>query len=208
VANELPIPDEVAHAGGNHIGDIDVDEGLLYAAIEDGPQYLHPYIVTYDKQTLQPTGNTYLLPQELHTKGVPWVAVDGPRHAVYTAEWAPTQRINVFDRDHALAFVKTIELTPAIERVQGAKVFGGALYASSDNDAKTTYKIDLDTGTVMQMFTLDTPGSEAEGLALTSDADGVHAHVLNALNNQLPPKFEFDHWKRTQAPLRDQLCAQ
>ncbi|MBI3786542.1 MAG: hypothetical protein HY270_24395 [Deltaproteobacteria bacterium] len=203
VGNDVPIPDMVARAGGNHIGDIDVDQGLLYVAIEDGPAFLHPYIVTFDTTTLQPTGKTYLLPQELHTKGVPWVAVDGPRHAVYTAEWSPTQRLNVFDRDHELAFVKTIELTPAIGRVQGAKVFGGALYASSDNDAKTTYKIDLDTGTVIRLFTLDTPTSEAEGLALTADANGVYAHVLNITL----PKFQLEHWKRTRTPLRDQLCA-
>jgi hypothetical protein len=202
VDNADPLPLDIFKLGGNHIGDIDVLDGKLYAPIEDGPDYLNPYIVTYDAETLEPTGESFLLPQELLTEGVPWVAVDGPRRRVYTAEWNPTERINVFFLDDGLKLDKTIELSSPIGRIQGAKVFGGAMYASSDNDDKSIYKIDLDTGTVMKLFALDTPASESEGLALTADADGAHIHVLNVV----VPKVVFSDRRRTRDPLRDSIC--
>lgn len=202
VDNAQPIPTAIAQEGGNHIGDIDVYDGLLYAPIEDGSAYLHPYIVTYDADTLQPTGKSYALPQNLLTEGVPWVAVDGPRKRVYTAEWDPTERINIFDLENDLALVKTLELTTAIGRIQGAKVFDGEMYATSDNDEKSIYKIDLDTGTVIKLFALGTTGSEVEGLALTEEADGPHVHIENVVI----PKVEFDDYLRTRAPLRDSVC--
>ncbi len=202
VDNVNPVPSAIAQQGGNHIGDIDVHGGLLYAPIEDGPDYLHPYIVTYDAKTLQPTGKSYPLPQKLLTQGVPWVAVDGPRKRVYTAEWNPTQRIDMFDLENNLAFEKTLELTTTIGRIQGAKVFGGEMYATSDDTDKTIYKIDLDTGTVMKLFTLGTTGSEVEGLALTRESDGAHVHIENVVI----PKVDFPDYIRTRAPLRDRIC--
>lgn len=202
VNNVTPIPPDIAKQGGNHIGDIDVYDGLLYAPIEDGKAYLHPYVVTYDASTLQPTGKEYALPQKLLTQGVPWVAVDGPRKRVYTAEWDPTQRIDVFDLTKALAFEKTIELKTTIGRIQGAKVFGGELYATSDNAEKTIYKIDLDTGTVMKLFTLGTKESELEGLALTRQGGAAHVHI----ENTVVPDVDFIDYVRTRAPLRDRVC--
>ena len=102
-------PDGTNHVGGNHIGDIDYYNGLIYAPIEDGgqnlqvatlndPEYQHPYIALYDAKTLQPTGVTYALDKSIHEAGVPWVAVNAKRREVYTAEWdMPHDRINVFD---------------------------------------------------------------------------------------------------------------
>jgi len=202
VDNVQPIPTDIAKQGGDHIGDIDVYGGLLYAPIEDGPDYLHPYVVTYDAKSLQPTGRSYPLPQKLLTQGVPWVAVDGPRKRVYTAEWDPTQRIDMFALTNDLAFDKTLELTTAIGRIQGAKVFGGEMYATSDNDEKSVYKIDLDTGTVMKLFALGTTGSEVEGLALTNEKDGAHVHIENVV----VPKLDFVDYLRIRAPLRDRIC--
>jgi hypothetical protein len=200
--NVTPIPKEIADLGGNHIGDIDVNGGLLYAPIEDGTAFLHPYIVTYRADTLEWTGDSWLLPQELLTKGVPWVAVDGPRKLLYTAEWDPTERINVFDLASDLALVKTLELSSPIGRIQGAKVFGGQLYASSDDDAKTMYEIDLDTGTVMTLFTLGTTGSEAEGLALVSAGGGATMRILDVVL----PSVQLFNRRRTRDPLRDSIC--
>ncbi len=203
VDNANPVPLQLFNLGDNHIGDIDVYDGLLYAPLEDGPTaYLHPYVVTYDAKTLQPTGKTYLLPQKLQTQGVPWVAVDGPRKRVYTAEWDPTKQINAFDLEGNLALVASIPLTTTIGRIQGAKVFGSEMYATSDNDEKSIYKIDLDTGTVIKLFALGTTGSEVEGLALTHESDGAHVHIENVVL----PNVNFADYLRTRAPLRDRIC--
>jgi hypothetical protein len=200
--NESPIPQALRALGGNHIGDIDVYDGLLYAPVEDGPEHLHPTIVTYSADTLEPTGDVYPISTDLLTKGVPWVAVDGPRRRVYTAEWDPTLHINVLDLDADLAFVKTIELSSPIGRIQGAKVFGGQMYASSDDDQKTIYKIDLDTGAVLTLFTLGTTGSEVEGLALLSSPGGARMRIENVVI----PNVQLLQYRRTRDPLRDAIC--
>jgi hypothetical protein len=202
VDNAVPLPKNIAQLGGNHIGDIDVFDGRLYAPIEDGPDYQNPYIVTYDSTTLEPTGDQFLLPQALLTEGVPWVAVDGPRRRVYAAEWDPTERIEMFDLDNGLAHLSALELDTPIGRIQGAKVFGGAMYASSDNDDKSIYKIDLDTGTVIKLFALGTANSEVEGLAPVQQADGAHLRILNVVI----PTVVFSNYQRTRDPLRDAIC--
>ena len=202
VENAMPIPDAIRVLGGNHIGDIDYHDGLLYAPIEDGSDYLHPYVVTYDAKTLEPTGTTYLLEQTVQTEGVPWVAIDGPRQVAYSAEWDPVERINVYDLNDNLKLLRSIELITPVGRIQGAKVFGGAMYASSDNEDKSIYKIDLDTGIVMKLFALGTPDSEVEGLALIGRADAVRMRILNIVL----PEVIFEARVRTRRPVRDRFC--
>lgn len=202
VDKPVPIPADIFQLGGRHIGDIDVHEGKLYAPIEDGPEFLHPHVVLYDASTLEPTGERHALPAAMLTQGVPWVAVDGPRQLAYTAYWDPVERIYAFDLANDFESRGSIELSPPIKRIQGAKVFGGALYASSDDDEKSVYKIDLDTGAVMKLFALGTPTSEAEGLAPILRSDGLHLGILNVVL----PDVVFTSWHRTRDPLRDAVC--
>jgi hypothetical protein len=203
VDNAHPIPADAAALGGDHIGDIDVSGGLLYAPIEDGAHYLYPTIVAYDADTLKPTGASWLLPVDLLTQGVPWVAVDAARGFVYAAEWNPTLRIERFDLENDdLPNVDALELSEPLGRLQGAKVVGAELYASSDNDDKSIYAIDLDTGTVMKRFALDTPDSEVEGLAPIAEPDGLHLRILNVV----VPNVVFADYRRIRNPLRDALC--
>jgi hypothetical protein len=48
--------------------------------------------------------------------------------------------------------ISTLDL--ALDRIQGAKVHGDWLYMSSDNDAKTVYRANLQTGHVEELFTM------------------------------------------------------
>lgn len=202
--------DGTNHLGGNHIGDIDVHDGLIYAPVEDGdqnvgvtrvntPEYQRPYISLYDAKTLVYTGVSYLLPRELHAAGVPWIAVNGGAGEVYTAEWdMPHDRINVFDLQ--MKFERFIDLKypqsfgPGfhLSRIQGAKVWGGALYASRDDEDKSVFKIDLATGAVTKLFSLN-PGvpSEIEGLAVRETPDGALLHVLLVVHNDIDESGDF-----------------
>lgn len=217
-----PIPAEIAadpevngdgtnHVGGNHIGDLDVYDGIVYAPIEDGgqglgvtdlndPEYQRPYIALYDAETMLYTGVKYAMPLALHAEGIPWVAVDGPAGEVFTAEWdMPRDRINVFNLD-GMGFKRFIDLRyPAsfgagfhLTRIQGAKVFGGALYASRDDATKSIFKIDLATGDVSKVYALD-PGipSEIEGLAVRATPDGASLHVLIIVHNDVDMSADF-----------------
>ncbi len=172
--NTAPIPDELKSLGCDHIGGLSYYNGIVYAAIEDGPDYLHPFIVLYDAKTLKFTGRYYELPQELHVEGVPWCAVDAENQVIYTAEWSNATVLNVFRLDD-LSFVRTIPLTEPIDRIQGAEMFEGKLYLSCDeeNDLKRIFSVDITTGEVNVEFIRNIgAGFEAEDLTIYPDEEG------------------------------------
>jgi hypothetical protein len=197
-------PDGSNHVGGNHVGDVDTWHGLVYAPVEDGgqnlgvtqanaPEYQRPYLALYDAKTLAYTGVRYALPLSLHAAGVPWVAVNGRRHELYTAEWdMPHDRLNVFDLQARFrGFVDLhypASFGPAfhLSRIQGAKVLGDHLYATRDDAAKSLFRIDLETGDVEKVLEL-APGvpAEMEGLAVRSTPDGARLHLLLVLHNKV-----------------------
>jgi hypothetical protein len=204
--NTLAIPAAIAAVGGNHIGDVDVAGGKLYAPIEDGPKYQHPFIAVFDAQTLQFTGEDHELPQALHTEGVPWVAVDQRRGVFYTAEWNNTNVINVFDLK-TFTLVKTITLDQTLGRIQGAKLHDGMLYAFADlkNVDRPVYKINPDTGHVLTVDHIALPaGAESEGLAFFAQPDGTLMHTLDVTPDQTATNLR-DHLL-TQPSLRSRVC--
>jgi hypothetical protein len=198
-------PDGTNHIGPTHIGDVDEYGGVLYAPEEDGgeslgplavnePEYQHPFVALYDARTLAYTGKRYELPTSVLGDGVPWVGINHDTREVYSMEWRdPNNRIVVFDLHmHFLRFINLqypAELGAGfhLSRIQGAEVFGNALYAASDDARKTIYKIALDTGTVTKAFSLDPPfPSELEGIAVRPTADGALLHVLIVVHQVLP----------------------
>jgi hypothetical protein len=200
------------HVSATHIGDIDAYDGKLYASVEDGnesegpvsvndPEYQHPYVAVYDAQTLVHL-HTYALPLDHQVAGVPWVAVNGPAGEAYTGEWQmPHDRINVYNLSD-FSLKRTIPLVyPAslgagfrLSRIQGAKLLDGALYATRDDDAKTLFKIDLASGEVSKILSLDPPAgvpAELEGLAVTQTPSGATLHLMLILHNHFDASFDF-----------------
>lgn len=172
--NTNPIPEELKDKGCNHIGGLSYYNGYIYAAVEDGPDYLNSFIVLYDAQTLEFTGTYYELPHELHIEGVPWCAVDVERNYLYTAEWSNATVLNVFSLDD-MSLVKTVPLSEPIDRIQGAEIFGGKLYMSCDelNDMKRVFTLDVETGEVEVCFTRNIGEVfEAEDLTVYADENG------------------------------------
>lgn len=204
VSNALAIPVSLAIAGSNHIGDIDVSGGTLYAPIEDGSAYQNPKLVKFDLNLN--AGTVYSIPQALQTAGVPWVAVDAPRGFLYFAEWNPTIQLNLFSLS-TVTYLRSLQLTPpsglTLGRIQGAKVFEGALYLNTDDATKTVYKLNLETGTVLRLFALG-PIGENEGLAFLARPDGSQLHTLNV--NASSSGSELRHHQRTRLPIRSDVC--
>lgn len=202
--NSLAIPAVLATTGSNHIGDIDLWNGTLYAPIEDGPGYLNPKVVQYDAQTLT-AGTIFTIPQPLQTKGVPWVAVNGAQGVFYLAEWDPATQLNVFTLDDGM-FMKSLpirtEAGASLGRIQGAKVFEKSLYLATDDSAKSVFKLNLETGTLMRLFGVPI-STEQEGLAV----QGGKLHTLNVVQSgSTPTGSELRHHTRTREPLRRRLC--
>ncbi len=172
--NTDPIPEELKDKGCNHIGGLSYYNGYIYAAVEDGPDYLNSFIVLYDADTLEFSGTYYELPHELHLEGVPWCAVDTERNFLYTAEWSNATVLNVFSLDD-MSLVKTVPLSETIDRIQGAEMFDGKLYMSCDeeNDMKRIFTLDVETGKVDVCFIRNIgKGFEAEGITVFADENG------------------------------------
>ncbi|WP_157430201.1 DUF6923 family protein [Actinomadura oligospora] len=185
-SNTTAIPLPLALQGDNHIGGIDFYDGKLYVPIEDGSKYQHPYIAVYDAATLSYTGTAFSLPQDVQRDGVPWTAVgDG---YLLSSEYDATA-INAYSLADG-HLVKRITLSQPIPHVQGAKVYEGRLYASSDGGTKAVYEVALDTGAVTQVLTPNLPsGTEVEALTFLPRPDGSLMHVLDVAPNRLSVNF-------------------
>lgn len=199
------IPFDMLLAGSDHIGDIDVYNGTLYAPVEDSKNYAHPTIVLYDAKSLSALGTRHEIPTSLLSKGVPWVAVNGPKNVAYVAEWDPTPQIYVMDLA-TFAQTGSIPLSTPMARIQGGKVAEGALYVTVDNTDKTIYKIDLETGVVLPlMFTVGaTDVAEVEGLAFVP---GSPAMIRVLTLGQGRTSVSLHDATRTRTSLRSELCA-
>ncbi len=171
--NLYAIPKDLQDLGCDHIGGLSYYDGIIYAAVEDGPEYLHPYIVLYDAETLEFTGTYYELPQNLHIEGVPWCAVDSEKGYLYTAEWSNTTLLNVFNLED-MSLVKTIPLSSSVDRIQGCEMFDGKLYMSADVGAeKEIFCLDVETGLITSAFTRNIGEEfEAEGMTVYADENG------------------------------------
>lgn len=195
VTKTLAIPPQLLLKGSNHIGGISYHNGKIYAPIEDGSAYDHPYIVIYDADTLE-YETIYELPvsveiegetRMLHMDGVPWCAVDAARGYLYTAEWSTAEYLNVFSLSD-LSFVKTVKLNMELDRIQGACMYDGMLYLSSDNkeDGKQIFILDPVTGQA-ELFAARFVGKEAEAESMTvyPMADGTLFHVVDVFSSRI-----------------------
>ncbi len=165
------IPDELEDMGYDHIGGLSYYNGIVYASVEDGPDYERSCIVLYDAETLKYTGKYYPLPYELHKEGVPWCAVDVEKNYIYTAEWTNATVLNVFALE-TLELVKTVALSQPVDRVQGAEMYDGKLYMSCDelDGNKHIYSVDVESGFVQVEFTRNVGEAiEAEGMTIYID---------------------------------------
>jgi hypothetical protein len=196
--NGTAITPELAAQGFNHIGDMDYHDGKLYVALEDESPYDSPTIAVFDAGTLQYTGVSARVPTTAQTH-MPWVAVDAAHGLLYTSDWDPVNHITVLDLDD-MSFVGTVPLSQTIGRVQGAKMFNGVLYASTDDATYTVFRIEPTTGEVTTAIDRHNlpAGTHAEGLAFLPTDDGAVMHVLDIAPNRLaqPDEPVTDVWFR------------
>jgi len=164
--NDLPIPYDLVLERYNHIGDIDVEGGKVYAPLED-VDYAKPVIAVYDAETLKFLAVIGPLPQ----RHLPWCAVDLGKGLIYASEFSDVDRIFVYNLKGRK--VGEIALNTTLQRVQGGDIEGGYLYLTTDDGGDWVYRVDLRTGDVVRVVRVDTP-HEMEGVE-------VHEGKLYAL---------------------------
>lgn len=176
------IPDEYCEKyDSNHVGGISYYNGLIYASVENSSKD-HPLVITYDCETLEAV-NVYELPVEVLPNGIPWCAVDAENGLLYCSPFRDVEKIAAFDIN-TMEFVRYINLSEGVTRIQGGEVYQNKLYLSSDNgeNTDTVYCIDVISGETSLLCERTLPGlngNEAEGLTVFPMSDGTLLHIID-----------------------------
>ena len=114
--NITPLPSVCKERGNNHIGGISYYNGKIYAPVEGGDE-VPACIVVFDAETLE-AENVYDLPASDYPDGVPWCAVDSETGYLYASVWAQTKKIHVYDVNDGMKYVKTVEISEPVKRIE------------------------------------------------------------------------------------------
>ena len=126
-------PFEGLEGAMNHLGDIDVYQGTLYAGAEnfiDGHGE-NIQVVMYDLETLQVTGS---IPWQAGSgqREVCGIAVDTLNHCIWLADWLDGERLYRYDLTTG-DYLGHITLEPVPTQIQGINVVGEYLYLTADD---------------------------------------------------------------------------
>lgn len=166
------LPKEFIDKGYDHIGDIAVQNGIIYAPVEDKAEK-YPLILLYDAETLEYTGTYYEMDATYLTDGIPWCAVD--ENYLYASPINHPEQVAAFNIED-MSFSHIIPITEPIHRVQAGDCINGKLYLNCDPNEKTkpVYVLDLETEVTTLAFDRNTTGfdTEAEGICVTENENG------------------------------------
>lgn len=201
-SNPLAIPKKLKDEYGlAHIGGISYSkaDNCIYAGLEDSKVWEYPVVAAYDADTLKFTGRYYILDKALHTRGLPWVAVDNDRGLLITLDHSKKANELIFyDIADNMKYVGSVKLSETVRSIQGAEMYGGMLYAATNDDTQAVYKIDPKSGEVSKYFDRNlTKGSEGEGITVLETADGAVFHAID-----MGPLF-INAFIRHYAPVED-----
>lgn len=183
--NADPIPPEWAAKGYDHVGDVDVANGVLYAPFEQ-PDFnaSHQATARYDPTTLQ-----FIDAVELPQHENSFVAVDGRTMTAYSMDH--------FDGDNLLRYqlpawtpLPPLRMSTLLHHTQGGAVARGAVWISTSDDGNHVYRVDVASGHVERVATLGTTG-EGEGIDATMTAAGQLHTLRNVIVNT--PAVLFEH---------------
>lgn len=201
-SNPLAIPKNLKDEYGlAHIGGISYSkaDNCIYAGLEDSKVWEYPVVAVYDADTLKFTGRYYILDKALHTRGLPWVAVDNDRGLLITLDHSKKANELIFyDIADNMKYVGSVKLSETVRSIQGAEMYRGMLYAATNDDTQAVYKIDPKSGEVSKYFDRNlTKGSEGEGITVLETADGAVFHAID-----MGPLF-INAFIRHYAPVED-----
>lgn len=137
IANYHAIPEELIHASYNHIGDIDVYDGIIYGGIE--AKNGNAALAKWHSSNL--TLISYTITEQ---KGLPWVAVDPSSELLYSALWNDCCQLQIYDM-HSFKHVSSLTIPTGMpNEVQGGAFYNGLLYLSSNTNV-SVWSIDIQT---------------------------------------------------------------
>jgi hypothetical protein len=179
------IPEAWKAKGYNHIGDIDVVGKYIYAPLEE-PDYTkgHQATARFDRDTLQFV-DAVVLPQHQNS----FVTIDPASMTAYTADQFDGGTLLRYDVAQGWKPLSPLRMSRVLHHTQGADVYGGAIWISTDDAQKGVYRVDMNSGAVTQVAKLGHRGGEGEGIDATQLASGF-LHVLCVDPKYVPVWFE------------------
>jgi hypothetical protein len=160
------IPASWKARGFNHIGDIDVVDGVVYAPLEQ-PQYelAKQAMLTFDATTFAYTSGVDVVQHEAS-----FVTVDPSTGIAYSMDRFGGKALVRYDVGDQWRRLPPLRMSMQVERVQGADVYGGAIWLSTDDATDAVYRVDLDTGNVDALGSVGHIDGEGEGIDATPAA--------------------------------------
>jgi len=173
--NEQAIPEDLLAEGFDHIGDIDVEGGIIYAPLEQGDyDLMRQLMVRYDAVTLE-----RLDVVEVAQSHNAWVSVDPDSMVAYSMSGFTDDVVLRYDVADGWKPLEPIQLDRTVERVQGGDVERGFLWLATDDATNGVYRVDLATGAVVDLGSAGQVDGEGEGIDATELPTG-DLHVLVA----------------------------
>jgi hypothetical protein len=184
VRNERAIPPEWAARGFNHIGDIDVVDGIVYAPIEQ-PDYDQgrQAMFRYDAATLR-----FLDGLEVKQHENSYVAVDPATLTAYTMDRFGGDSLLRYDVAAGWKPLPPLPMSRFVDKVQGADLAEGALWLATDDDRDGLYRVLLPSGRTDEIGSLGHVDGEGEGIDATALPSGL-LHALSIDAASLPVRF-------------------
>lgn len=181
--NLSALPSEFTKKGYDHIGAISLRGDIIYAPVEHRSNK-DPLVLLFDKNTLEYTGTYFSLDQTYLYDGIPWCAVDEDNGLLYTSPFHHPNYILAYNLDD-MSFVKKIDTSCELDRVQGGVYHDGKLYLNLDpmnpKNKKEVKAVDVLTGEVSDFFSRNVTGPfgcETEGITLNFTSEGKMQVVI------------------------------
>lgn len=169
------IPDAWKAKGYDHIGDIDVQDGVVYAPLEQ-PDYEQgrQAILLYDARTLQFQSGFEVAQHENS-----FLSVDAEPRIAYSLDRFGGAALLRYDVVRNWLPLPPLALSKFVDKVQGADVALGALWLACDDERKSLTRVDLATGQVDDLGSIGHLDGETEGIDATPGPSGLQLRVLS-----------------------------
>jgi hypothetical protein len=161
----------------DHVGDLDVVHGIVYAPLEQSDYSKgHQVTALYDAHTLKFL-RAVVLPQHQNS----FVTVDPKTMIAYTQDEFGGSYLRRYDVRHDWKRLEPLHMSRRLHHTQGADVARGAIWISTSDKANDIWRVSLATGHVTHLGTHGHPGGEGEGIDATRIRHGRFRGVLHTL---------------------------
>lgn len=182
------IPEAWKAKGYRHIGDIDIVGKYIYAPLEE-PDYSkgHQATARFDVATLRFV-DAVTVPQHENS----FVTIDPATMTAYSMDHFDGDALTRYDVNDGWRPLAPLHMNRLLHHTQGADVFGGAIWISTDDAQHGIYRVDGKSGAVTQVARMGHAGGEGEGIDATDLPSGF-LHAL-CIDRKLVPVW-FEHFR-------------